>query len=131
MKKYISICILLLMLQGCSAFWLKKPANVSNLSGAYTHIHEVQMTELADWGHDTEIAELTLNADSTFHLFIEFAYSDLPGEYIGKWKLNAGEIILTDTTGANNNELRFRANEDGSLTGRYGDSEETFNRNTK
>lgn len=134
MKKYISFsCLLLLMFGACSAFQ-NKPVNLSNLPGTYTHQREVEMTKLADWGHETETAKLTLNPDSTFHLYIEFAYTfpvDGPTEYYGKWKLNATEIILVDTTGVSNNKFKFHVNEDGSLAGKYDTAEQTFNRNPK
>jgi hypothetical protein len=132
MKKYISFsCLLLLTFGACSAFRNKPVIDLSNLSGIYTHEHAVEMPELGDWGHGTETAKLTLNPDSTFHLDIEFAFSDFPGEYDGNWKLNKAEIILMDTTGVSNDKLRFSVNENGSLTGKYGASEQTFNRNTK
>ncbi len=132
MKKYISFsCLLLLMFAACSAFRNKPNVNVSNLSGEYINAHDVELTKLADWGHETETAKLTLNPDSTFQLYIDLAYNELPGEYYGTWKLHADEIILVDTTRIANNVFRFRVNEDGSLTGKCHDSEQIFNSTTK
>ncbi|HEU4718028.1 MAG TPA: hypothetical protein VFU15_09350 [Bacteroidia bacterium] len=112
MKTVLHIFLLLASAVSCR----QQVAPAGTLTGKWSHEHEEKLFD-GPWGNAREHADLILNADSTFSLLIEWAGSDFPGEYNGKWSLHEDRIILHDTT-ANfhgENDLTFHVRRNGTL----------------